>query len=515
VVPEHDLDPDVVASTPPARLPESEPDAPPPPSSLPDADTETAADLPPNSQSSTKENDAPAPSSNNDGAASLYPPPFEVSDSQRTEANTDNTEDMPPPPSQQPAPTDPDDLTVALPPELLTMYQSSIRALQYEFAHSPPYTVQRLAELTLRPKRHYRFLPAFLRALDRIVSVSSSVSEFPLPPPNPPVNGFLSNGESPANSSSSSSSERHGLGSDEALGGALLTPIPWLRNQGNVLTPSSAASSQEPGAGGELHRESTETIDGPHGAGRIETVSVTVNGISSAASQQQQQPSSSPIVSPTLSEQSDASTSSDLSSTDAQLREQGGVTQGELLRQEQEAGVVPVVPAGHSMTLRRPSHHHNAVASRESTSAAAARSSSSTTSPPVDQVMEDPPHARGPEEIGMEDMGPQPAAPPPGATSTLDMEAAVGRGRSVSPHPAEPGPDTTTTASDAVAIAAADQMDESGGEAPTSEVGPEDLEDAMEQDPLKKDLAEDSDGSFVVVPAGGKSPSAGEAGAGE
>jgi hypothetical protein len=82
-----------------------------------------------------------------------------------------------------------------------------------------------------------------------------------------------------------------GLGSDESLGGALLTPIPWLQN-----APSLGQ--------GEVRTESTEIVDGPNGAGSIETVSISMNGISSATSQ----------------------------------KDPGSIIQGELLRQEQDAG---------------------------------------------------------------------------------------------------------------------------------------------------------------------------------
>lgn len=309
----------------------------------------------------------------------------------------------------------------ALPPDLLSLYQSATRILEYDFAQSPPYTIQRLAELVLRPRKHYRFLPAYLRALDRIVSVSSPTSDFPLPTLHSSLNGgFLTNGEAQVNGIS----ERDGLGSDESLGGALLTPIPWLRNQGNMLNPASSTSSSE----GELHSESTETIEGPHGAGSIETVSVTVNGIPSASAVSHSSANSSPIASPTLSEQSDASTSSS-ASTDAQLRDQGGVTQGELLRQEQEAGVVPVNPAGHPMTPRRTLIGGGAAAVGRD--APVTGMPTATTEVPMD---EEQPHARGPDVIGMEDMGPQPH-PIDSAGAVLDMEAAVGRGRSKSPQP--------------------------------------------------------------------------------
>ncbi|KAK4058411.1 protein phosphatase 4, regulatory subunit 2 [Microbotryomycetes sp. JL221] len=42
----------------------------------------------------------------------------------------------------------------------------------------PPFTVQRLSELALRPREHYTSLPKYLRALNRVLSVSSERSAF-------------------------------------------------------------------------------------------------------------------------------------------------------------------------------------------------------------------------------------------------------------------------------------------------------------------------------------------------
>ncbi len=135
---------------------------------------------------------------------------------------------------------------------------------------------------------------------------------------------------------------------------------------------------------GEVKTESTEMIEGPNGLGGVETVSVSVNGISSATA---------------------ASTASN-SDTDlsAALRAEGGVTQGELLRQEQKAGVVPATQLRHGVA-------------------------------DSDGMGEDDemPHARGPEEIGMEDMGPQSSSTgserkgPGQGMQGIDIEAAIGR----------------------------------------------------------------------------------------
>jgi hypothetical protein len=168
------------------------------------------------------------------------------------------------------------------------------------------------------------------------------------------------------------------LGSDESLGGALLTPIPWLLPQNQVAANKGNAGNHVNELAGEVKTESTETIDGPNGAGSIETVSISVNGISSV----------------TLS----SNTNKDARGG---LRAEGGVTQGELLRQEQRAGVVPA--------------------------AQLANSRSSGDGDGIKGEDEETPHARGPEEIGMEDMGPQAAGIVGLGMQGIDVEAAVGR----------------------------------------------------------------------------------------
>ncbi|KAL2820195.1 hypothetical protein BDW59DRAFT_174543 [Aspergillus cavernicola] len=115
-----------------------------------------------------------------------------------------------------------------LPAPLLLILQSSQLTIRSLFTSKPPHTIQRLAELILRPNTHYRTLPAYLRAIDRVVSVTSSADIFPLPmqsgaataQPNGTING----------SEHTFMLSDNALGSDESLGGALLTPIPWLNN---------------------------------------------------------------------------------------------------------------------------------------------------------------------------------------------------------------------------------------------------------------------------------------------
>ncbi|KAH7319500.1 hypothetical protein BKA65DRAFT_103375 [Rhexocercosporidium sp. MPI-PUGE-AT-0058] len=299
--------------------------------------------------------------------------------------SSQNKENAPPP--QPPLPTPIQDL--------LTSITSTLTSL---FSKHPPHTIQRLAELILEPRQHYRSLPAYLHAVDRVVHVTSGAHTFPLPPaiPDPSSLSLLSNGTSTSTSSSSTidplsvswgnpaaTVAASALGSDESLGGALLTPISWLNRNGG----SSSTGSHSP-LEGEVRTESTEMIEGPNGPGGVETVSVSVNGVSSTTS--------STTTNTTTAQTSDASEI-------ASLRAEGGITQGELLRQEQKAGVVPATQLG-------------------------GRGDS-------DGMGEEDemPHARGPEEIGMEDMGPQNSA---GSgiergggvgMQGIDIEAAVGR----------------------------------------------------------------------------------------
>jgi hypothetical protein len=253
----------------------------------------------------------------------------------------------------------------SLPPFLDPVYQSITATLTTSFSKAPPHTLQRLSELLLHPRAHYRTLPTYLRAVERVISVSSPLSLFPLPSTtvSTDASSTLLNGVPSASNIA--------LGSDESLGGALLTPIPWLREQQN-----------------EIRTESTETIDGPNGAGSIATVSVSVNGGNMTSAQQ-------------------------LAET---MREAGAVTQGELLRQEQEAGVV--------LLTQTQSGRQTRSATARSAAASAAAGGRNEAEEGHDSK-EETPHARGPEEVGMEDMGPQDESKVAGGA--FDIEAATGR----------------------------------------------------------------------------------------
>ncbi|CAI7568567.1 unnamed protein product [Penicillium glandicola] len=164
-------------------------------------------------ESSNKENAAPTNIQTSPQAARTSSPPSSerVLDSQPQPSSASTDGQLPPP--------------LAF---LLSAIRSSIKSF---FEDKPPHTIQRLAELVLYPTKHYRTLPAYLRAVDRVVSVTSSADIFPFSTPavtNAQTNGLVL----PGNSSGvyMAPDFAHGLGSDESLGGALLTPISWLTN---------------------------------------------------------------------------------------------------------------------------------------------------------------------------------------------------------------------------------------------------------------------------------------------
>lgn len=177
----------------------------------------------PGTSSSNKENATPA---------GLQTPPRPTAST--IPSSTDRVPDSQPEPSDDPA-TD-----AALPAPLLLLLNSIRSNLRMLFASKPPHTIQRLAELILRPTAHYRTLPAYLRAVDRVVSVASSADVFPLQvqgAANQP-NGVINGGEG------SFLLPDHSLGSDESLGGALLTPIPWLNNAASPSAEDAALETE-------------------------------------------------------------------------------------------------------------------------------------------------------------------------------------------------------------------------------------------------------------------------------
>ncbi|EAW10688.1 uncharacterized protein ACLA_051600 [Aspergillus clavatus NRRL 1] len=139
-----------------------------------------------------------------------------------------NSTATPPPSSEQVPDSQPQSFTDtsndALPAPLALLFESIKTTLKSFFASRPPHTIQRLAELVIRPNAHYRTLPAYLRAVDRVVSVTSTADIFPL---QTDVNIGQTNGIMNGGASSFMFPDQ-APGSDESLGGALLTPIPWL-----------------------------------------------------------------------------------------------------------------------------------------------------------------------------------------------------------------------------------------------------------------------------------------------
>ncbi|KAG6139928.1 hypothetical protein E4U12_006959 [Claviceps purpurea] len=178
------------------------------------------------------------------------------------------------------------------PTELPRQFNNMLVAIRKHiemFDKNPPNTIQRLAELILQPKAHYRNLAPYLHALNRVVRVTSGANIYPLPPATFDPSRLRLNGDAAQDGDAAAqsvawSNPTLALGTDEDLGGALLTPIPWLTRRSlspegdndRGTTPTVSARS-----GAQIHSEATETIDGPNGVGRIETVSVSVNGIPS------------------------------------------------------------------------------------------------------------------------------------------------------------------------------------------------------------------------------------------
>ncbi|KAF2454630.1 hypothetical protein BDY21DRAFT_373896 [Lineolata rhizophorae] len=464
-------------------------------------DSQAAADkenAPPSNASTPSRNRPPVPPFPRSSASPAVQRPASSS----PEPSTPNAQG-----TQQPNP---------IPAATLELHASIVRSLRASFSSQPPHTLQRLAELILRPHEHYRHLPPFLRAVDRVVAVSSPITIFPLPQAVLPGSGtgHLLNGTTSL-ALNTSDSVGAGIDSDAAaLGGALLTPIPWLRQgEANGVSGSSSSSTsptsstgQGGGASGaELRSESTTMVEGPHGAGRIETVSV-INGAGRTAGigggvaggpatsrapsgsgstlaapetttspppMDQEEPGDAEMTDegldatvrtePTSAGSPTSAEDHPVESVEAALREQGAVTQGELLRQEQEAGVVPVAVASSSRRMRRSGSPLAATGQTATATSAAGKAPAAATptegyasadfepgqvkegdksatdmaanktdrdedtAPTADASVEEQheiPHARGPDEIGLEDTGPQMRREP---GSGFDLEAAVGR----------------------------------------------------------------------------------------
>lgn len=176
--------------------------------------------IPQQSSQSVASNSFPLASSNKENASPVSPQASRVPQTGTPPPLSERVPDSQPQSSN-------DQANNTLPPPLaflLTTIRSSINSF---FTEKPPHTMQRLAELILRPTAHYRTLPAYLRALDRVVSVTSSADVFPFQTQTSTAgqpNGIVPSG------AAGTYLPTDAFGGDDSLGGALLTPIPWLTN---------------------------------------------------------------------------------------------------------------------------------------------------------------------------------------------------------------------------------------------------------------------------------------------
>ncbi|KAL7902105.1 hypothetical protein HDV63DRAFT_395058 [Trichoderma sp. SZMC 28014] len=335
-----------------------------------------------------------------------------------------------------------------LPKQLADMV-GEIKSHIGSFKSYPPHTIQRIAELILYPRAHYKALASYLHALDRVSAVTSGTNTYPLPPPIPDMSAIQLNGDDPddpAMAVSWSNPTAAAVGSDEALGGALLTPIPWLTRG----TPPPEAAIEAP-VGAQIHSESTETIEGPNGVGSIETVSVSINGVPSMGASR-------------------------------------GVTQGELLRQEQKAGIVPVTQLTKSGDVMGEGE----------------QSEASEDQPMGDDDDEEAPHARGPNEIGVGDTGPQ------SETTSLmgqdgvemegiDLEAAVGRKHADEKSESSATSEEKSAADEPAAASSSERAKSPGAESVSSKREAEDdLEDDVVVKKVKEDPSSDRDTQMTL-----------------
>lgn len=129
--------------------------------------------------------------------------------------------------------------------EVMDMLQEIKQTMSTSFAIAPPHTVQRLVELLQHPNDQYSSLIKYLRALQRVLSVSSTMSQSPL----------------------DEDSEIRGQGiaaraaGDDALGGALLTPIPWLKAEQDDEAPNRVNGLSQDGL---LHQDYSPRHDPNH-----------------------------------------------------------------------------------------------------------------------------------------------------------------------------------------------------------------------------------------------------------
>lgn len=210
------------------------------------------------------------------------------------------------------------------------------------------------------------------------MSVSSSLDIFPLDLPPPTTNGLRDDAGALLLPNTNGYSRADDLGSDESLGGALLTPIPWLKHNsqspgsGSINSSLSKVSSWQDAASDPENDFLSEDLSG------VEPDPVTQEAIEDATA-----------IEEIAAEHRSNGTIPD--------RPDHAVTQGELLRLEQEAGVVPVpledislpegmLPESQGGPKAHPPQQHN--------------------DDEGEGIVHDSiPHARGPDLVGTVDMG--------------------------------------------------------------------------------------------------------------
>ncbi|KAL5529696.1 hypothetical protein ACEPAG_5681 [Sanghuangporus baumii] len=96
--------------------------------------------------------------------------------------------------------------------EAKEMYEGICKLL-YEFEGNPPFTIQRLCELAVRPRQHFKYVGKYLRAVERALLVTSTIDAFPVVS---------------AEENDASSSPFMSIGSLREATTPLFSPIPFL-----------------------------------------------------------------------------------------------------------------------------------------------------------------------------------------------------------------------------------------------------------------------------------------------
>ncbi|KAL5511159.1 hypothetical protein ACEPAH_4374 [Sanghuangporus vaninii] len=96
--------------------------------------------------------------------------------------------------------------------EAKEMYEGICKLL-YEFEGNPPFTIQRLCELMVRPRQHFKYAGKYLRAVERALLVTSTIDAFPVVS---------------AEENDASSSPFMSIGSLREATTPLFSPIPFL-----------------------------------------------------------------------------------------------------------------------------------------------------------------------------------------------------------------------------------------------------------------------------------------------